>query len=107
MLVPEKDDESDKQLLNPEEHSPKEKPKTPISDFLSKMNLLSCFICRNQFNLAKRLPMMVCREQHTVCKSCLRNIKRTQYRDERTCPMCNKHFTYENVKKNRLLAEMV
>ena len=44
----------------------------------------TCEICTLSFDLTKKLPMVLCLNQHCICKTCLEDLK------DHKCPSCRK-----------------
>ena len=59
-----------------------------INEFVSKLiNLKSCVLCKEDFNINERIPRILIHCGHTFCTSCLKNFHK--HRRIR-CPMCLK-----------------
>ena len=65
------------------------------------LDQFTCNICFELFNLEERCPMLVCSNQHTICKLCLDDLK------IQACPYCKEEFNPALTKKNRTLFDMI
>jgi hypothetical protein len=49
-----------------------------------KMNLITCSVCMQSYNISTREPQVICLNNHTYCKECTAQFLRTN----RKCPEC-------------------
>ena len=68
---------------------------------LRNLERFTCQICSELFNLKERCPMVICSNQHTICKLCLDGLK------TKVCPYCKEEFNPALAKKNRTLFDMI
>ena len=49
---------------------------------VSKREIFTCEICVELYDFEAKLPMMICPNQHCICKACLEELK------DQKCPTC-------------------
>jgi hypothetical protein len=67
---------------------------TPYSSSVSSRGF--CNICYNPYDLDQFKPLLICHNDHSVCKQCLIAIKKTL-----RCPFCRTDFRMDRIRLNQ------
>ncbi|KAL0244221.1 hypothetical protein GEMRC1_008306 [Eukaryota sp. GEM-RC1] len=62
---------------------------------------LICIVCNEDFNFLERIPLIVCPENHTLCKQCTTQLLKTQH-----CPSCRSQLIHAP-KPNRYVMDLL
>lgn len=73
---------------------------TPYSSSLSSRGY--CNICYNPYDLEHYKPLLICRNDHSVCKACLLAIKQRL-----RCPFCREAVALDRIRINRAAVDLL
>jgi hypothetical protein len=64
----------------------------------------SCSLCQEGFDGQARLPVMLCEQEHTICRACKDMLLATPVPRYRVCPWCKAPILDQFVRPNQQLA---
>lgn len=73
---------------------------TPYSSNTSSQGY--CNICYNQYDLGDNKPLLICSQDHSICRECLKAIRRNL-----RCPFCRENIRLNRIRLNRVALELV
>lgn len=73
---------------------------TPYSSTTSSLGY--CNICYASYDRTDRKPLIICPQQHTICKTCLVAIKQRP-----RCPFCRAPLDFERIRVSREVLEFM
>lgn len=73
---------------------------TPYSSSISSQGY--CNICYNQYDFEENKPLLICSQDHSICRECLRAIRRNL-----KCPFCREIIRINRIRLNKVALELV